>query len=202
HYSDIELNDAFSSDLLDSYINGLDMSRVHFTAADIAEFEQYRDRLDDMLEAGDTSVGYLIYNRYQHRLIERLVHSIEQVEDEGRAFDFTQDEYLTVDRSESPWPADEAELTMLWDQRVKSAVLSLKLTDKELPEIRETLAKRFRAQLSQVLKTNDLDVYQRYVVAMTMTFDPHTQYYAPRAAENFNMSMRLSLEVIGALLTT
>src|SRR5690606_40088774 len=55
HYSDIELNDAFSSDLLDSYINGLDMSRVHFTAADIAEFEQYRDRLDDMLEAGDTS---------------------------------------------------------------------------------------------------------------------------------------------------
>ena len=35
-----------------------------------------------------------------------------------------------------------------------------------------------------------------------MTFDPHTQYYAPRAAENFNMSMRLSLEGIGAVLTT
>jgi carboxyl-terminal processing protease len=64
------------------------------------------------------------------------------------------------------------------------------------------LSKRFRSQLSQVLKTNSLDVYQGYMDAMTMAFDPHTQYYAPRAAENFNMSMRLSLEGIGAVLTT
>jgi carboxyl-terminal processing protease len=81
-------------------------------------------------------------------------------------------------------------------------VLSLKLTDKPLPEVRELLAKRYRSQLSQVLRTNTLDVYQRYMDAMTMTFDPHTQYFAPRAAENFNMSMRLSLEGIGAVLTT
>ncbi len=80
----------------------------------------------------------------------------------------------------------------------------MKLDDEkmDLSQIREELSDRFRSQLSQVLKTNGLDVYQRYMDAMTMTFDPHTQYYAPRAAENFNMSMRLSLEGIGAVLTT
>jgi carboxyl-terminal processing protease len=68
--------------------------------------------------------------------------------------------------------------------------------------VRELLSKRFRSQLSQVLKTNGMDVYQSYMNAMTLSVDPHTQYFAPRAAENFNMGMRLSLEGIGATLTT
>lgn len=202
HYSDIHFDDAFSSSMLDSYVKTLDGGRTYFTAADIAEFEAYRTSLDDLLLAGDTEAGYEIYNRYQHRLIERLVYSIEQVEDEQNEFDFTADEYLMLDRSEAPWAESQAELQDLWRRQVKSSVLSLKLTEKEIPEVRELLSKRFRSQLSQVLKTNGLDVYQRYMDAMTMTFDPHTQYYAPRAAENFNMSMRLSLEGIGAVLTT
>lgn len=201
HYSDIVMNDVFSGDMLDSFIKTLDVSRMYFTAADIAEFDQYRNRLDDMLKAGDLTAGYLIYNRYQRRLIERLVYSIQRIE-EGVDFDFAREESLMADRSEAPWPATQAELEDLWRKQVKSSVLSLKLTDESLEEIRETLSKRYRSQLSQVLKTNGLDVYQRYMDAMTMTFDPHTQYYAPRAAENFNMNMRLSLEGIGAVLTT
>lgn len=202
HYSAIHFDDAFSASMLDSYIKTLDGGRMYFTAADIAEFEQYRTTLDDLLQRGDTEAGYLMYNRYQERLIERLVFSIALVENEAVTFDFTVDEEMTLDRSEVPWPADQAALEDLWRQQVKSSVLSLKLADKEIPEVRELLSKRFRSQLSQVLKTNGLDVYQRYMDAMTMTFDPHTQYYAPRAAENFNMSMRLSLEGIGAVLTT
>jgi carboxyl-terminal processing protease len=202
HYSEIHFDDKFSGMLLDSYIKTLDGARMYFTASDIQEFEQYRTSLDELLLSGDTNAGYLMYNRYQKRLEERLVYSIQQIEDEQNTFDFTVDEYIEIDRTEVPWPADEAELRDLWRKQVKSSVLSLKLTDKEIPEVRELLSKRFRSQLSQVLKTNSLDVYQRYMDAMTMAFDPHTQYYAPRAAENFNMSMRLSLEGIGAVLQT
>jgi carboxyl-terminal processing protease len=202
HYSEIRFDDTFSGNMLDSYIETLDGGRMYFTAADIAEFEQYRTTLDDLLQRGDTEAGYLMYNRYQQRVIERLVYTIAMIEDVTTNFDFTVDEEMILDRSEEPWPADHATLEELWRQQVKSSVLSLKLTDKEIPEVRDLLSKRFRSQLSQVLKTNGLDVYQRYMDAMTMTFDPHTQYYAPRAAENFNMNMRLSLEGIGAVLTT
>lgn len=202
HYSEIHFDDKFSSTMLDSFIKTLDGGRLYFTQADINEFEQYRNSLDDMLSKGDIDAGYLIYNRYQHRLIERLIYSIKQVEDTSNVFDFTVDESLQLDRAEAPWATVQNELTELWRKQVKSNVLSLKLTDKSIDEVRELLSKRFRSQLSQVLKTNGLDVYQSYMDAMTMTFDPHTQYYAPRAAENFNMSMRLSLEGIGAVLTT
>ncbi|MDR2213865.1 MAG: carboxy terminal-processing peptidase [Pseudomonadales bacterium] len=202
HYASIRVDDQFSATLLDSYIKTLDGARMYFTQADIAEFEKYRNQLDDLLLKGDTAAGYLMYNRYQERVIERLVYSINRVENDQTPFDFTVDESMILDRSEEPWPADHAALEDLWRQQVKSSVLSLKLTGKDVEEVRDLLSKRFRSQLSQVLKTNGLDVYQRYMDAMTMSFDPHTQYYAPRAAENFNMSMRLSLEGIGAVLTT
>jgi carboxyl-terminal processing protease len=204
HYSEINFNDEFSGKLLDSFIKNLDGSKIYFTQSDIDEFEAYRSRLDDLLTEGDVGFGYLIFNRYRQRLMERLVFSLKRLELDGSDFDFNEDEYLIVDRAEEPWPADEAELEELWRKRIKSNVLSMKLDDEEmdLSQIREELSDRFRSQLSQVLKTNGLDVYQRYMDAMTMTFDPHTQYYAPRAAENFNMSMRLSLEGIGAVLTT
>lgn len=202
HYSEINFDDVFSSTMLDSFIKTLDGGRMYFTQEDITQFEQYRNELDDLLLTGDTQAGYLIYNLYQHRLIERLVYSIKQVEDVSNAFDFTLDENMELDRGKEPWPINHDVLTEIWRKQVKSSVLSLKLTDKTIDETKVLLSKRFRSQLSQVLKTNGLDVYQSYMDAMTMTFDPHTQYYAPRAAENFNMSMRLSLEGIGAVLTT
>src|SRR5688572_17981622 len=65
HYSEIHFDDKFSGTMLDSYIKTLDGGRMYFTQADINEFEQYRNSLDDMLQSGDIDAGYLIYNRYQ-----------------------------------------------------------------------------------------------------------------------------------------
>ncbi|MGY8790892.1 MAG: hypothetical protein ACKVKR_11570, partial [Pseudomonadales bacterium] len=204
HFSEIVFDDDFSNTLLDNYIRTLDRSRIYFTQSDIDEFEQYRATLDNLLLEGDISFGYLLFNRYRERLMDRLVYSLKRIEEDSTDFDFTIDEYVITDRSEANWPVNETELEDLWRKRIKSSVLSMKLEDdeKDMLEIREEHSERYRSQLSQVLKTNGLDVYQRYMDAMTMAFDPHTQYYAPRAAENFNMSMRLSLEGIGAVLTT
>src|SRR5688572_7387429 len=123
HYSEIHFDDKFSGTMLDSFVKTLDGGRIYFTQADISEFEQYRNSLDDMLQSGDIDAGYLIYNRYQHRLIERLVYSINQVEDTSNVFDFTVDESLQLDREEAPWATDQNELTDLWRKQVKSNVL-------------------------------------------------------------------------------
>ncbi|MGB1755838.1 MAG: hypothetical protein ACPHHQ_03480, partial [Pseudomonadales bacterium] len=43
-------------------------------------------------------------------------------------------------------------------------------------------------------------VFQLFVNALAKTYDPHTQYFSPTTAENFNINMSLSLEGIGAVL--
>jgi HK97 family phage portal protein len=47
---------------------------------------------------------------------------------------------------------------------------------------------------------NGEDAFQSFMNAYTAAIEPHTGYMNPRTAENFNMSMRLSLEGIGAVL--
>ena len=202
HYSEVNVNDDFSSVLLDRVIDGLDPSRLYFTQADIAEFDQYRFELDDLLRAGDVEAGFLMYNRYQRRVIERLVFSLKRLEEDGSPFDFTLDEHLIVDRSEEAWPTSQAELEDLWRKRVKSNVLSALLSDDTFEEAKENLSERYRAQLSQILKNDQREAFQYYMDSTTLSIDPHTQYYLPQAAENFTMNMSLQLQGIGAVLTT
>ncbi|MEH6579909.1 MAG: carboxy terminal-processing peptidase [Amphritea sp.] len=200
HYTDIVLNDALSSKVFDEYIESLDPSRAYFYAKDLNLFEQYRTTLDNDIKNGDLSAAYTIFNVYQKRTIGRLQDLISRLEDPAYEVDFTLDESLESDRSESNWPDSELSMNEFWRKRLKSALLSLKLADKTLAEAKETLLKRYKSQLSRAQQTNTEDVFQSYANALTQQFDPHTQYFSPRRSENFNINMSLSLEGIGAVL--
>lgn len=202
HYVSLEINDGFSSQLFDKFLDGLDGSHLYFLKSDVDELSVYRYTLDDALKAGDVTPGFEIYNRYYQRVLERLIYAINRVESAIPEMDFTVDEFLAVDREEAPYATSLAELDEIWRKRIKNSVLSLKLTGDTDDEIQEKLSKRYRNQLSQVLKTNERDIFQAYLSNVAKAVDPHTDYYSPRDSENFNMQLSLSLEGIGAQLTT
>ena len=202
HYASIEINDNFSSLLFDQYLDALDGSKLYFLAEDVQKIARYRYTLDNSLSAGNVEPGFEIYNLYHQRVIERLIYSIDRIENAVPQMDFTIDEYLLLDRENEPFAATTAELDEVWRKRIKNSVLSLRLTGDDEEEIVEKLSKRYRNQLSQVLKTNGKDVFQTYLSKVAATVDPHTSYFSPRDSENFNMGLSLSLQGIGAQLTT
>jgi carboxyl-terminal processing protease len=51
-----------------------------------------------------------------------------------------------------------------------------------------------------VKQLNSEDVFQTFMNAYAMSIEPHTNYLGPRASENFDIAMKLSLEGIGAVL--
>ena len=116
--------------------------------------------------------------------------------------DFTGNETLLIDRKDQPWLTSIEEMNQLWIKRLKNDVLNLKLADKKTAEIQETLSKRYNTQLKRLLQTKSEDAYRIYMNSLTLSYDPHTQYFSPRATENFNIQMKLSLEGIGAMLQT
>ena len=202
HYASIEINDNFSSLLFDQYLDALDGSKLYFLAEDVQKIARYRYTLDNSLSAGNVEPGFEIYNLYHKRVIERLIYSIDRIENAVPQMDFTIDEYLLLDRENEPFAATTVELDEVWRKRIKNSVLSLRLTGDDEEEIVEKLSKRYRNQLSQVLKTNGKDVFQTYLSKVAATVDPHTSYFSPRDSENFNMGLSLSLQGIGAQLTT
>ncbi|MDP1930650.1 MAG: carboxy terminal-processing peptidase [Gammaproteobacteria bacterium] len=202
HYSRVMFDDLFSQKVFDGFIDALDSSRLYFLQSDIDTLTAYRNILDDTLKSGTIDPAFEIYNLYHRRLLERLVYAINHVENDLASIDFTLDESIELDREEAPFATTTAELDELWRQRVKNSALSLKLAKMDLDKIEERLSKRYRAQLNQVLKTNDRDVFQSYLATVASTIDPHTSYFSPRDSENFNMNLRLSLQGIGAQLTS
>lgn len=202
HYASVEIDDNFSSTVFDSYLDALDGSHLYFLKEDVDELSRYRYTLDDSLSDGSVEAGFEIYNLYYRRVLERLIYAIDRVENHIPDMDFSVEEYIDVDREDDPYAASVAELDEIWRKRLKNSVLSLRLTGDTDEEIKEKLGSRYRNQLSQILKTNERDIFQAYLSTVAKAVDPHTDYYSPRDSENFNMQLSLSLQGIGAQLTT
>ena len=200
HYNKPPLNDERSEKIYQGYLKMLDPSRSFFTAADIAEFDPWRTRFDDLLKNGDLQPGFAMYKRHLERLQSRLTYTLGLLEQGVDTFDFTVDESLLVDREDAPWTKDLSELEDLWRKQVKDDVLRLKIAGKEPKAIQELLTKRYKNQQSRLQQTRGEDVFQAYINAFAMSYDPHTTYLSPDNAENFDINMSLSLEGIGAVL--
>jgi carboxyl-terminal processing protease len=197
HYKDTRLDDELSSEIFDNYIELLDPNKIYFMAGDIESFERYRTGMDDSLRHSDLAPAYEIFNRYIERVRQRVDYARERVK---QPFDFTIDEYYRFDREDDPWVQDSAELDELWRKRVKNDYLRLKLTDKDDAAIVETLTERYENLERRINELNNEDVFQFFMNAFATSIEPHTAYLSPRTSENFEISMRLSLEGIGALL--
>ncbi|MFZ3205816.1 MAG: carboxy terminal-processing peptidase [Pseudomonas sp.] len=200
HYNKPPLNDERSVKIYQGYLKMLDPSRSYFTAGDIAEFDQWRNEFDDLLKSGNLEPGFLIYKRHLERLQSRLQFALNILEQGVDKIDFSVDESLLIDREEAPWAKNLAELDDLWRKRVKDEVLRLKIAGKEPKAIQELLVKRYKNQQARLRQTRGEDIFQAYVNAFAMSYDPHTSYLSPDSAENFDINMSLSLEGIGAVL--
>ncbi len=199
HYRKLAIDDALSGELLDQYLTTLDGGKSYFLRADIDEFNQWRTTLDDAVKAGDVTPAYRIFNRFVERIQHRLQANVDLLES-GYEFDFDRIEYLDMDVDNRAWPAAIADADELWRKRIKDSLLRLMIADKEPAAARELLIKRYRNQINQIEQQDNEDVFQAFVNALTGLYDPHTNYLSPRTLENFNISMSLSLEGIGAVL--
>jgi carboxyl-terminal processing protease len=202
HYEKQRLDDALSGKIYDLYLESMDGTRSYFLASDIKEFEQYRFKLDDGLIKSNLDAPFVMYNRLQQRVTERLSFLLKQLPEKAKAYDFSKNEKLSLDREEVEWSKNSEDLDELWRKRLKNSILNLRLADKDDNDIYELLSKRYRNQLNRTHLANEDDGFQVYMNSVTHAFDPHTAYFSPRNTENFNINMSLSLQGIGAVLQT
>jgi carboxyl-terminal processing protease len=200
HYSKITLNDSLSEAILKEYIKSLDNNKTYFTSTDLAGFEKYKRSIDDLTREENVDVAYEIYGVFRKRFSERMDYIMKTLI--KQQFDYTVDEYYETDRDKEPWCKNNVELNEVWRQIIKSQALSLKLAGKPQAEIEEKLKERYERFSKSILQFNSEDVFSMYMNTITEAYDPHTNYFSPKAADLFKQQMSLSLEGIGARLQT
>lgn len=200
HYRQQELNDSLSSRFLDEYLKTLDSSKNFFLLSDITEFEKYRKTFDNDFKAGKLENGFAIYNRFTERFVHRMDEVIAMLDNKDTEFNFDVEESITIDRKNESWPANKEAADKLWKQHIKANLLSSMLSGKSLEESKTTLRKRYANQLRRVKQQTAEEAFSVMMNSLTMLYDPHTNYLSPENSENFNISMSLSLQGIGAVL--
>lgn len=197
HYKPVKLDDTSSVKIFDNYIKSLDSQKIFFTQADIDRIATAKTKLDDAILKEDLTIPFAIFNLYQQRAIDRSSYALSLL---NKGFDFKKDESYEYSRDKSNWAKTQDEINDLWRKRIKNDWLRLKLAGQDEKSIVTTLTKRYENTLKSISKIKNDDVFQNFMNAYTLTVDPHTNYFGIRASDDFDISMKLSLEGIGAVL--
>ncbi len=199
HYVRKQLNDEYSAKTLDNYLELLDPNKIYFTQDDVDRLQKYRFQIDDLLIKRDAEVGFDIFKIFRERMDARtkLIKNIIEQE-----FDYTVDENLNIDRDTYTWAANEKEIANKWRLRIKNDTLQQLMAETPIEEVRENLERRYQRQRDVIFQLKADEVFEWFMNAYAKEVGPHTQYMSHITAENFRVSMSLSLEGIGAALQT
>lgn len=199
HYKHLPLDDSLSVVIFNNYLENLDNSKLYFLRSDVNSFDKYKTEIDDMLKEGDIGVPYQIFAVFKERYYERIAY-VNQIL-KNHEFDFSADEYFEIDREGADYASTSDDQNELWRKYIKSEVLIHILNGKTQEESKEVLVKRYARYQTSIQQYNSADVYQIFMNSYTESLDPHTSYFNPITAENFDIEMSKSLEGIGARLS-
>lgn len=213
-FSKKTFDSGLAAEGLKMYFRNLDPLKLYFYQSDIDEFSKRSDEILKAWPEGRYELAFDVFNRYLKRVNENVDLADEWIDSD---FDFSVDETLMTDAELIQYCADEADMRERWRQRIKYSYMLLEIEREENEKnmaadpakadasfenisSREKLHRRYKALKRRMGQFIDEDVVEIYLTAITSCYDPHTSYMSPTSFDDFNITMGLNLEGIGATL--
>lgn len=217
HYSPKKIDDNFSKEVLNKYIDEIDPDKYIFLQKDIDNFKKYETKIDDEIHGASLESFFAISSVYTARLDE-IMKSYKDIL--SKPFTFATDENILLDGDKRRFAKTEIEKNDYGRKRLKYLVLqrySDLLDDKEKNsgkkdyvikadstlerEARMQVAKQMDRYFSTLKNHNDPDeMFSDFVNAITGSMDPHTTYFAPVDKRSFDELLSGTFYGIGAQL--
>ena len=190
---------AIKSEAFVEFLQRLDPNKTIFTSSESDSF--YTRSLLTTNINEDLDIAFNIFNQYVDRYQLRYQTQIDflnNINDENLYSSRT----LIRDLSESERLRSLQSLENLWVDLSTNDVIQLMLSGNTLDEAKDKTKKRMNNQLNYFEQTRNEDVFNIFVNSIASIFGPHTTYMSPKNSEDFDINMSLSLEGIGALLSS
>jgi carboxyl-terminal processing protease len=200
HYTREKLDEKMSARFLQTYLTTLDYNKLYFTQKDVDEFEsKYASTLGDSVLRGDLAPAREIFTRFKQR-VEDHVAKNKKLTQKKYTFDSTRT--VEINRQNAAWPKNQEEADRIWQDRIEAELLKEELAELKLRPPQETVTRRYDQVLRNVREMEEDDVVKTFLSALAQTYDPHSEYLSPSDLENFQISMKLSLVGVGAVLSS
>ena len=219
HYLNQPLDTKMGSEILAMYIDSLDPNHTLFLQSDVDEFTQkYGSEFGNRLKRGDLSAGVDVFERYRKRSNEYFEMATKMLKTK---IELTSKESIVLDREKLPHFKTKKEQRNYWAQQLKFQLMSITLGQEDEkskekifldnPDITrgqdlirddqrtpsEILLNRFLRQQGQMKRLKDDEIMETVLNTAMLTYDPHSNYYAPVQANELQIQSSLQLEGIG-----
>ena len=211
HYDPKVINDDFSINVYEDFIDAVDSQKRFLIKSDIELFSQYRLLIDDQIKSSDITFFNIVYETLQTRMDE-----VESFYEEVlfTPFNFNLEEEINLDYENQEYVNGIAELKKLWRKRLKLSALDGFASKKEIniedektktdTEIEIESRKSINDNLRDFFQFNSelerKDWFSIYLNSIVTQYDPHTTYLAPEAKDVFDQNISGKFQGIGARL--
>ena len=211
HYDPKIINDDFSINVYEDFIDAVDAQKRFLLKSDLELFSKYRLSIDDQIKSSDITFFNLVYETLKIRIDE-----VESFYEEVlfTPFNFDINEEIDLDYENQEYADDIDELKTLWRKRLKLSALDGFASKKEINvdeekiKLDSEIEKESRKSISDNLKdffqfNSELerkDWFSIYLNSIVSQYDPHTTYFAPEAKEIFDQNISGKFQGIGARL--
>ena len=218
HYLDKEIDDNFSEEVFETFIENIDPYKRYFYSSDYKDFSKYKFSIDDSFKNPDLTFFNLVHDRFIKRISEtKLIYKKIL----STPFNFTKEEQFNLDIDEMEYVNNETELYDRWRRLLKIYVIENyhdeikddqrklekdpKFSIRSNAEIEETV----RLDLSETMdesyrvlqeELQRQDWFSIYINSFVSQYDPNTSYLDPDSRDRFDVDISGNYAGIGAML--
>ena len=190
---------SIRSDSFEVFIERMDPNKTIFTNTEVTDYLLRINQSKDINT--DLKLAFESFNLFADRYQERYEAQLDFLKS-AKEINFDTDRTLLRDLSSNKRLDNITDLNNLWIDLSVNDVIQLMLSGNDLEEATDKTIKRMNNQLNYFVQSRDEDVFNIFINSIASIYGPHTSYMSPKNSEDFDINMSLSLEGIGALLSS
>ena len=182
--------------VIDNFLVNIDKEKIVFTSV---EFNSYKARFKNIYNLEEI---FKIYQDYSDRTLKLINYQKDVVDLIDTSADLNTTEFVEKSREDEKRFNSLGSIKNYHALLIKNEFINILLSNDNFENSKSKLLKRLKNRVKSLKRIKSDDIFSLYINSITSLYDPHTNYLSPKSQEDFEINMSLSLEGIGAILST
>lgn len=199
HITIHDTDDKLRDRVIDQFIKRLDPTRIFFTQADVDTVKKQMSNIFSQVKERNCSFLDQVQTLYVERVKERVEFAKKTLDDKFKVDPKIEFEF---DPDKKPYAKSKDEIQEFLRKYINFQVANYLITDMKIEEARSTVVRNYERLLKRTQEKRKTDIFSDYLDSFARSLDPHSSFFSKEVEEDFDIQMSLSLEGIGATLSS
>ncbi len=185
--------------VVDQFIKRLDGSKLYLSDADVKSIQKMMTNIFVKTKSKDCSPIIAAHDLFKKRVAERVAFAKKTL---GPKFQFEPKTEVLLDSDLRKRAKSAADANKIHENFLQYQVATYLATDMKIEEAKQQVGRNYERVQKRIDDYKTTDLLSFYLDSFARALDPHSSYLSKDALEDFEIQMRLSLEGIGATLSS